>query len=103
MKPAPTRETPSPAPRQKPAVGARRKRSREKIREYNKKAWAKLAPRLRDNGRPAKSQTKCLWCGMVYDRLEARLRGFKIVHRFRNGTRCICDCLPTVPETRDEI
>ena len=62
----------------------------EKYRNQHDKDQAKLVARQHEAGQPSIQQTKCVECGMVYDRSEANIRGFRIF-KGNKGLRCMCD------------
>jgi hypothetical protein len=67
-----------------------RRNNPEKARAQQNKDIANKKKRDRDVGIPSSRQTKCVECGMVYDRMGAHMLGFKFLTGCR-GTRCICN------------
>jgi hypothetical protein len=62
----------------------------EKGKACRKRHAPKVKAAKHEAGQPAENQTKCVDCGSVYDRIEAHIRGFRILKGNR-GYRCICD------------
>jgi hypothetical protein len=76
-----------------------RRMNPESVTKYNHSEKAKAcrkryAPKVKAArhaaGQRDENQTKCVECGMVYDRMEARVRGYRILKGNR-GYNCICD------------
>lgn len=76
--------------RGKSAMSEWRRNHPEQALAQHRKDEAKKLERRHKAGGCDETQTKCVECGMVFDRTEAHIRGFRILKGNR-GYRCICD------------
>ncbi len=76
--------------RGKSAMSEWRRNNPEKALAQHLKDEAKKNERKHEAGGRAETQTKCVECGMVFDRMEAHVRGYRILKGNR-GYNCICD------------
>jgi hypothetical protein len=76
--------------RSESATSKWRRNNPERALAKHLKDEAKKNERKHEAGGRAETQTKCVECGMVFDRTEAHVRGFRILKGNR-GYNCICD------------
>jgi hypothetical protein len=89
-KPAPVSSMRLLGARGKSATSEWRRNHPEQALAQHLKDEAKKKERKHEAGQPSENQTKRVECGMVYDRMEAHIQGFRILKGNR-GYRCICD------------
>ena len=71
-------------------MSAWRRNNPEKARAQQRKDEAKKRERRLIAGGRTETQTKCVECGAVYDRMDAQTRGYRILKGNR-GYNCVCD------------
>jgi hypothetical protein len=76
--------------RGKSAMSEWRRNNPEKALAQHLKDEAKKKELKHEAGGRAETQTKCVGCGMVFDRFEAHVRGYRVLKGNR-GYNCICD------------